>query len=109
MLLNNFSSLRLLIRHKQVSNSGLICNCVDMNHALVTLGDNRLVGNKIIELNLCLENFSYRYNRLVSMANHITLVDSVLTFNVKAQLYIFTRLSIAHTLILTIVYSVNLA
>jgi hypothetical protein len=80
-----------------------------MKHALVTLGNDRLVGNKIIELNLCLENLSYRYYRLVSVANHITLVDSVLTFNVKAQLYILTRLSIAHTLILTIVYSVDLA
>ena len=82
LLFNNFTSLVLFIRDKKISNGGFICNCVNVNHALVTLWNDRLVGDEFIELDFSLENLRHGGDLLISMTNNISFVDSIFTIYV---------------------------
>jgi hypothetical protein len=55
---------------------------VNVNHALVTLWNDRLVGDEFIELDFSLENLRHGGDLLISMTNNISFVDSIFTIYV---------------------------
>lgn len=107
LFLINFSLIILFVRNKDIFDSGFLCNSMDVQNALITFRENRLVANKLKQINLCLEEFRDG-DTLILVSNDITLVNLILVFNVQTKFNILSWLCISNSLIFAIVNSLDL-
>ena len=78
---------------------------MDVKDALVTLGEDGLVADKLKDVDLSLEQFCDWYGGLVSQAENITLVHLIFTIKRNAQLDVFTGLSVLNAQLFAVVDS----
>lgn len=109
LLLIDIALVVLFVGDKDLLDGGIICDGVQVEDALVALGEDGLVTDQLEDVELGLEKLSHWHCLLVAKAQNITLVHFLLIVNAQSEFHILTRLCVFDRLVLAVVNSDNLA